>query len=365
MYTDEMISGWKNKQRHGIHRLIADAAEGAFRVVLCWDQSRFSRFYLMEANYFWHQLRQAGVTLETIKEGKLEFESLGGWLSASVQQNAKAEYCKLLAADTARSRRRSILEGKYVCLPPRGYRIDRNTHKLVLGPAEEVELVLRMVRLRADGMGPRMLAKEFNREGLRVPRGSTLGMAAIQATLKQETYLGRTVMVRDQTCGKFHHLIDSVQVVENTHPAIIDRELWDKVRRVEVMRISKRGRRPQKLLALAGLLTCGCCGDSTFAQRKHSLYVCAGYQAGKGCHYRSVNVERIHKAVMTKIRDVVLHGSVENLTAAIERVLAKRKGITPVVTADAIRRQIADINRKLEGAAERLLGVDASLVGTV
>jgi DNA invertase Pin-like site-specific DNA recombinase len=364
-YSDEGISGWKNKQRHGFHRLIADAAEGTFRVVLCWDQSRFSRFDPMEANYFWHQLRQAGVTLETIKEGKLDFESLGGWLSASVQQHAKAEYCKSLAADTVRGRRRSILEGKYVCPPPLGYRIDPATHKLVFGPANEVELVQRIFRLRATCIGPRLIAKELNAEGILSSRGSTWGMAAIQQMLRRETYLGRTVVGRDKARGKFQHLFDSVQVVEDTHPPIIDRELWEKVRQVEAMRLAKRGRRPQKLLALAGVLRCGCCGETMFGQRREGVYVCGGYRAGKGCNYCTVNIERIHKAVATKIRDVVLRGSIEALTAAIDRVLAKRRAARPTVTADAIKRQIADIDRKLEGAADRLLGVDAALVGAV
>src|SRR6185369_6459261 len=101
-YTDEGVSGWKSKQRHSFLQLIADATNGEFKVVLCWDQSRFSRFKPMEANFYWHQLSEAGVTIETIKEGKLDFDSLGGWLSVSVHQHAKAEYSKSLAHDVVR-----------------------------------------------------------------------------------------------------------------------------------------------------------------------------------------------------------------------------------------------------------------------
>src|SRR5687768_7427340 len=64
-YIDEGISGWKGKERHGFQQLIADAPGGEFQAVICWDQSRFSRFDPMEANYFWHILRREKVRIET------------------------------------------------------------------------------------------------------------------------------------------------------------------------------------------------------------------------------------------------------------------------------------------------------------
>src|SRR5262245_1801371 len=57
-YEDEGVSGWKSAQRHGFQKLIADAEDGEFRGVICWDQSRFSRFSPMEANHYWFVLSQ-------------------------------------------------------------------------------------------------------------------------------------------------------------------------------------------------------------------------------------------------------------------------------------------------------------------
>ena len=48
-YADEGISGDATEKRVGFQRMIADAANGGFEVILCWDQDRFGRFDLLEA----------------------------------------------------------------------------------------------------------------------------------------------------------------------------------------------------------------------------------------------------------------------------------------------------------------------------
>ncbi len=123
-YRDEGISGWKSEQRKGFQRLIADAEHGDFQAVLCWDQDRFSRFPLLEANHYWYLLDRAGVRLVTVAQGPLDFASLAGWLQASVTQHGKSEYVKDLARNTARGLRRRKLAGQWTGGVPLGYRMN-------------------------------------------------------------------------------------------------------------------------------------------------------------------------------------------------------------------------------------------------
>jgi hypothetical protein len=109
------------------------------------------RFDPMEANYYWHILRREIVFIETVKEGRLDFESLGGWLSASVQQHAKAEYCKSLAADVVRGRKRQIMSEKWISTAPYGYRLEDG--KLVLGDPEQIEIVRKSFGCGRRGWG--------------------------------------------------------------------------------------------------------------------------------------------------------------------------------------------------------------------
>ncbi len=96
-YIDEGISG-ADTSRAEFRRMISDASElQDFEAVLCWDQDRFSRFDPAEANYYWHTLRMSGVRIETVNQGLIDLEDLGGWLTASVNQHAKAQYLRDLS----------------------------------------------------------------------------------------------------------------------------------------------------------------------------------------------------------------------------------------------------------------------------
>ena len=102
-YFDDAISG-SRADRADFQRLIADAESGKFRAVLCWDQDRFSRFPVLEANHYWYLLDRAGVHIATVAQGRLNFDDLGEWLKASVTQHGKAEYLKDLSRNVRRGR---------------------------------------------------------------------------------------------------------------------------------------------------------------------------------------------------------------------------------------------------------------------
>src|SRR5262245_60159323 len=190
-YADEGVSGWKSKQRQSFLSLIADAASGEFKLILCWDQSRFSRFDPMEANFYWHQVRQAGVSIETIQEGKLDFESLGGWLCASVTQQGKLDYAKSVGRAATRGRRNSILAGRWCFVAPYGYRIQNG--KLAFDDARKVETVRRIFRMRVNGAGPRVIIKALNADGIPGPQGDLWTTQTVKQLLGRDTYRGHTM----------------------------------------------------------------------------------------------------------------------------------------------------------------------------
>ena len=46
--------------------------------VLCWDQDRFGRFDPLEAGYWIKPLRDAGIRLETVAQGRIDWEDFAG-----------------------------------------------------------------------------------------------------------------------------------------------------------------------------------------------------------------------------------------------------------------------------------------------
>ena len=92
--------------------------------------------------------------------------------------------------------------------------------------------------------------------------------------------------------------------------------------------------------------------------------MCGSYQARGRCRYNWVFQDVIFAIVAAKVRQYLLRGSQAELEAEIEKSLAKRKA-PPKVDVASVRKDIANIDRKLAAAAERIMDVDPSLVKTM
>ena len=78
-YCDEGISGDATSKRVEFQRMHHAACNGRdFRSILCWDQSRFGRFDSVEAGYWIHPIRQAGIRLATVCDGLVDWNSFSG-----------------------------------------------------------------------------------------------------------------------------------------------------------------------------------------------------------------------------------------------------------------------------------------------
>jgi site-specific DNA recombinase len=68
-YKDDGISGDSTERRKGFLTLHQTACNGRdCDVILVWDQDRFGRFDSVEAGYWIHPLRKAGVKLVSVTE---------------------------------------------------------------------------------------------------------------------------------------------------------------------------------------------------------------------------------------------------------------------------------------------------------
>jgi site-specific DNA recombinase len=359
-YVDEGISGWKSEQRKSFQRLIEEAASvGDFEAVLCWDQDRFSRFPVLEANHYWYLLDRAGVHISTVAQGRLNFEDLGEWLKASVVQHGKAEYVRDLARNTTRGLRKRKLQGNWVGGPPYGYQL--NEGRLELGDDSEIAVVRRIFDLRSKGYGLNYIAKQLNADGITTPRGAGWATQTIRHILQREAYIGDTV-VGKHARGKYERITPEVVTIAQTHPAIIDRATWDAVQRMPKFVRRANGRGGSEGAALSGLVRCGCCQAPMYAITFSATdyYICSSYHGKGTCGHCVVRRGPLLAAVSAKIREVVLMGSKERLEAAIQQELDRRK--VKAVDNDAIRRKLATLDRQIERASDRLLVVDDSLV---
>jgi DNA invertase Pin-like site-specific DNA recombinase len=212
-YQDDGISGSEAEKRDGFQRLMNDAsAKGDFRAILCWDQDRFSRFDPLEANHYWFILRQAGVKIVTVRQGELDWNELGGWLVASINQHGKAQYLKDLSANVLRGKLDSAENGNWSGSRPHyGLAVERigtgrrtRNGKLILGDPDQIATIKWIFDSYANrDMSLRDIAKALNDKGIPSPAGKLWNGTTVQAIIRREAYTGRAFQFKESK-GKFH-----------------------------------------------------------------------------------------------------------------------------------------------------------------
>jgi site-specific DNA recombinase len=203
-YLDEGISGDATEKRAGFKRMLADAtARGDFAVVLCWDQDRFGRFDPLEAGYWIKPLRDAGVRLETIAQGRIDWEDFAGQIIYTVQQGGKHQFLRDLSRNTTRGMLAKARVGKWLGgPPPYGYAL--RDGRLAPGDPAEVEVVRWLFRtyLETD-ISVRGLTASLNERGVPAPNGGLWNIAVVHKILTRPTYTGDPVWNR-RRLGKYN-----------------------------------------------------------------------------------------------------------------------------------------------------------------
>jgi DNA invertase Pin-like site-specific DNA recombinase len=349
-YTDEGIAGDEEKKRKDFMRMLADAQRREFDVILCDDKDRFGRFDSITQGYYVKPLRDAGVRLETVAQGRVDWSSFAGRITDAVLQEAKK------IESQANSRRviswmlQMAGNGKWLGgAPPYGYRLADDPKlgkRLVPGDAREVEAVRLMFRLYGQrGFTLAQVAEELYLRAIPPPElerkrkspprdpatAPTWERTTIRAILRNRKYVGDMVWNTGHD-GKYSEVVAGIVntsdqpirlrtnnpltdwiICRDTHDALVDRPLWE--RSQANLDANRTGARPgpngDRGFLLSGLLVCGHCGwrmNGTTWNQKHA-YKCGRYhQEGKrGCYCNSIGEARLFDCITRKLQEVVLN----------------------------------------------------------
>jgi DNA invertase Pin-like site-specific DNA recombinase len=385
-YADEGISGDATEKRLDFQRMLRDAAERRdFRVVLCWDQDRFGRFDPLEAGYWVKPLRDADVRLETVAQGRIDWNDFAGRIIYAVQQEGKHAYLRDLSRNATRGMIAAAKQGRRNG-GKRTYGYSLRDKRLADGPPEEAEVVRWLFQTYAHtDASTRGLAAALNARGIPAPGGGRWTHMSVRCILRKPAYLGLAVWNQAHK-GKYHGVVGGA--IEPTgrngkehwnpeadwitrpgsHPPLVDRETWDKVQRRLAENKDRKGRRVEgkgRTYLLSGLVYCAHCGRKMWGDpRETPRYICSGYQAhGKAvCTKNVVPEAALGAAVVRKIQlDFCNPENCAKLRAAIRRRLAT-KGKASARRAKELAAQIADLGQKIEQGAERYLTAPAALL---
>jgi site-specific DNA recombinase len=389
-YKDEAISGDETEKRHDFQRMMKDATElGDFEVVLCWDQDRFGRFDPLEAGYWIKPLRDAGIRLETVAQGRVDWEDFAGRIIYAVQQEGKHAFLRDLSRNVARGMLRSFREGKWLGGPaPYGYRYDKEALRLVPGDPGQVEIVRWLFTTYATttvSIGE--LAQDLNGRGVPSPDSGLWHKSAVHKILTRPLYLGDLVWNRNHE-GKYHGVaggeITAVrrsakrktanakehwEVKQDTHEPLIDRVTYDVV---QTRLLGNQGcNTPKKNggdFIFTRLLYCAHCGSpmhgcrnvkrEAAGVRTYKRYICGRYNSfgkGGGCQCNTITERQLVNAVIRRIQQDFLDPA--NLSKLRQELTRQVKGKSPgdATTAKRLRGRIAELEKNIDRGNEQLL----------
>lgn len=312
-YVDDGFSGG-NFQRPAFQQMISDMENGEIGIIVTKDLSRLGRNQLHTGLYIEERFPMFGVRYIAINDNVdtdsnesndlIPFKNLfNEWFIRDTSRKIRA----VLKAKAERGERLGTRA-------PYGYRKDPDTKKLIVDE-EAAAIVRRIFAMCAGGSGPSQIARILKKEQILTPTMyayTKYGMThtgldtqrpyhwsgdTVADMLENEIYLGNTVNMKHSSRSykdkrRVEHPREECMVFENTHPALITREVWDMVQRVR--KNKRRLTKMEEQNKYSGLVFCADCGSNMVLHRAHTMsasynhFTCRTYKKdGEACtgHY--------------------------------------------------------------------------------
>ena len=289
-YVDEGITGTSVKKRKNFLRMMEDAKNGMFSLILTREVSRFAR-NTVDTLQETRKLKSYGVEVYFTEDNIRTSDDTDGelrlTLMATLAQNESKKTSVRVKAGQKISFENGVLYGNGNIL---GY--DRVGRELVVNP-EQAETVKMIFNMYHDGMGCKQIAYELEKRGRITSTGLTHWQpGTISRLLRNSFYCGKIVYrkqyVPDYLEQKKINNYDEVDKIEimGKHEPIISEELFnDCQRRLDAKTVNRlRGNHainPPKS-AYARILKCQC--GSNFERRKWHKYKDGRIRYGFECY---------------------------------------------------------------------------------
>ncbi len=278
-YADQGISGTKAEARPEFMRMINDCRNGKIDKIYVKSISRFAR-NTQDVMKYTKELRDLGISIYFENEGidtlTPNGEILLTILAAMAEQESRTISTNIKWSYDKRFKEGRVLIGSNTL----GYKRDPHGDGYII-VEEEAVIVRKIFRDYIAGKTVRDIANEFKKQGYKTRKGNDFKPSSIEMILKNEKYsgnaiLGKTFKYDVLSRKRIKNTGQAMQYyLENSHPAIISKELFNKVQ-VEIKRRAElrnntstgKGRYTYKCV-FSGLLVCGKCG--TNFRRKYRM----------------------------------------------------------------------------------------------
>ena len=263
VYADEGLTGTKDN-RPEFQRLIADCYEGKIDMVITKSLSRFSRNTLDTLNIL-RELKQRGVDVlferENIHSNSGDGELMLTILSSFAQEESRSvsENCKWRI-------RKRMEQGELVNWREMfGYTIERGIVEI---DPERAVIVRSIFIDYLNGVGTAEIARCLTEKGVQTFRGGNWTSSKILGMLKNEKYTGDALSQKKYVVDHlskrrvWNHGERPMYFAEETHQAIIDHEMFERVQKRITEELDANGghRANNQRYLFSGRIVCDACG---------------------------------------------------------------------------------------------------------
>lgn len=232
VYADEGLTGTRMDQRDDFNRMMRDCRKGKVDRILVKSVSRFAR-NTRDCLSALRELSAMGVSVRFEKEN-IDTKTLTTELMVSVSGSLAQQESISISANQKMSYQRRMERGEFItCTAPYGYRIV-NKKDLEIVP-EEAATVRWIFDAYLKGRSSGWIAEQLTAKGIPSQSGAECWReTGIRYLLTNEKYIGDALSQKSYSCGfpfvqKRNHGERLQYYTENSHPAIIDRDTFERV----------------------------------------------------------------------------------------------------------------------------------------
>ena len=304
VYADRAVSG-KTDRRPNFQRMMRDAENGKFRVLVAWKSNRIGR-NMLQAMQNEQRLQDAGISVLYTEE---EFDdTAAGRFAARSMMNVNQFYSENMAEDI----KRGMVDNAMRCMVasgaiPYGYKSGEGLKYEIDEP--KAEIVREIYRRVPHGDSYADIANDLNARGLKTRMGNPWNKGSFHTILRNERYTGV-------------YIYEDIRI-DGGIPTIIDKNLFYQVQ--EALKVRKSASRRSSVgvdYILTGKLFCGYCkapmvglSGTSKTGNLHYYYACQGKRTQKNCRKENVRKDQIEQAITSAIQNALHDQEIVNWIA--------------------------------------------------
>ena len=343
-YIDRAMSA-KTDNRPNFQQMIKDSAKRLFDVIIVWKLDRFAR-NRFDSAYYKNILKKNGVRVISAKESISE--GAEGIILESVLEGYAEYYSVELAEKVNRGMTDNALKAmSNGGITPLGYYLDDEQHLQI--DERKAPFVREIFQRYADGEMIKMIIDDMNARGV----GITVRMKKKAGKKAYEKPLGynnvRRMLSNRKYIGEYRF---KDIVIENAIPAIIDKDLFEKVqKRIAVNTRAPAIHKAEDEYLLTTHLFCGKCkammiGDSGKGKKGtvYHYYKCVNTKKRHTCDKKAIGKEKIENAVIKAVMDKIMDDKLmEQLSYKLYDLQMQGSSILP-----ALQAQLSDVESGID-----------------